>query len=106
MSSACQAVATRRIVFDMDDQMGQSTCVACGECVQACPTGALLPATVVDENQVGDTADYDREVSSVCLYCGVGCQLSFKTADDEIKYVGGSKARPTRTGSASRAVRF
>jgi formate dehydrogenase major subunit len=32
------------IVFDFDDPMGESTCVACGECVQACPTGALLPA--------------------------------------------------------------
>ncbi|HUP88527.1 MAG TPA: 2Fe-2S iron-sulfur cluster-binding protein [Longimicrobiales bacterium] len=30
-------------VFDLDDPMGASTCVACGECVQACPTGALLP---------------------------------------------------------------
>ena len=33
-----------KIVFDMDDPMGVSTCVACGECVQACPTGALMPA--------------------------------------------------------------
>ncbi|HEY5898204.1 MAG TPA: 2Fe-2S iron-sulfur cluster-binding protein, partial [Burkholderiales bacterium] len=31
-------------VFDFDDPMGESTCVACGECVQACPTGALMPA--------------------------------------------------------------
>ena len=31
-----------KIVFDFDDPMGESTCVACGECVQACPTGALL----------------------------------------------------------------
>jgi formate dehydrogenase major subunit len=30
-------------VFDLDDPMGVSTCVACGECVQACPTGAILP---------------------------------------------------------------
>src|SRR4030081_3333145 len=30
-----------KIVFDFDDPMGASTCVACGECVQACPTGAL-----------------------------------------------------------------
>ena len=32
-----------QIVFDQGDPMGASTCVACGECVQACPTGALLP---------------------------------------------------------------
>ena len=34
-------------VFDFDDPMGESTCVACGECVQACPTGALMPAREV-----------------------------------------------------------
>ncbi|HEX2168133.1 MAG TPA: molybdopterin-dependent oxidoreductase, partial [Longimicrobiales bacterium] len=33
-----------KIVFDLDDPMGESTCVGCGECVQACPTGALLPS--------------------------------------------------------------
>ena len=78
-----------QIVFDMDDAMGASTCVACGECVQACPTGALMPATVLDENQVGDRADYDREVQSVCPYCGVGCQLSYKIKGNKIKYVEG-----------------
>ena len=36
--------AHSKIVFDFDDPMGASTCVACGECVQACPTGALAPA--------------------------------------------------------------
>ena len=76
-------------VFDIDDPMGASSCVACGECVQACPTGALMPATAVDENQQGDLKDYDREVQSVCPYCGVGCQLSFKIKDDKIAWVDG-----------------
>lgn len=31
-----------RIVFDLDDPMGQSTCVSCGSCAQTCPTGALM----------------------------------------------------------------
>ena len=35
--------------FDLDDPMGSSTCVSCGECVQACPTGALLPRTAFRE---------------------------------------------------------
>ncbi|MFO7757420.1 MAG: formate dehydrogenase subunit alpha, partial [Pseudomonadota bacterium] len=78
-----------KIVFDLDDPMGDSTCVACGECVQACPTGALMPATVLDETGAGDSRDYDREVASVCPYCGVGCQISFKVKDDRIKYVEG-----------------
>ncbi|SFK92257.1 formate dehydrogenase subunit alpha [Shimia haliotis] len=80
---------TAKIVFDQDDAMGASSCVACGECVQACPTGALMPATVVDETGAGDSSDYDREVKSVCPYCGVGCQISFKVKDDKIKYVEG-----------------
>src|ERR1700730_9662758 len=54
-----------KILFDFDAPMGDSTCVACGECVQACPTGALMPATQVDENGVFTNAP-DREVDSVC----------------------------------------
>jgi formate dehydrogenase major subunit len=76
-------------VFDIDDPMGASSCVACGECVQACPTGALMPSTAVDQNQQGDLKDFDREVKSVCPYCGVGCQLSFKIKDDKIVWVDG-----------------
>ena len=75
--------------FDFADPMGDSTCVACGECVQACPTGALMPATVVDENQVGDSADYDDEVKSVCPFCGVGCQVNLKIKDGRVKFVEG-----------------
>ena len=76
-------------VFDFDDPMGDSTCVACGECVQACPTGALMPATVLDDAQLGDSADYDDEVQSVCPFCGVGCQVSLKVKDGKVKYVEG-----------------
>jgi formate dehydrogenase major subunit len=32
---------TTHIAFDLNDPMGASTCVSCGECVAACPTGAL-----------------------------------------------------------------
>ena len=74
--------ADSTIIFDQADPMGASTCVACGECVQACPTGALLPAEPAAQ-------DYDSEVASVCPYCGVGCQLSFKIKDNRIVRVDG-----------------
>jgi len=72
-----------KIVFDMDDPMGASTCVGCGECVQACPTGALMPAREV-ALQVPD-----KSVKSLCPYCGVGCQLTFHVKNDSILYVEG-----------------
>src|SRR5205809_4257946 len=79
---------SEKIVFDFDDPMGNSTCVACGECVQACPTGALMPASLVDENGVWAN-EPDREVESVCPYCGVGCQLTYKIRNDHIVAVEG-----------------
>ncbi|CAL60582.1 Formate dehydrogenase, alpha subunit [Herminiimonas arsenicoxydans] len=79
-----------KIVFDMDDPMGASTCVACGECVQACPTGALMPARDVGMNVP------DKQVDSVCPYCGVGCQLTYNIKDNKILYVEG------RDGPANR----
>ncbi len=72
-----------KIVFDMDDPMGGSTCVACGECVQACPTGALMPA-----RDVALTVP-DKQVASVCPYCGVGCQLTYHVKDNTILFVEG-----------------
>ena len=71
-----------KIVFDFDDPMGASTCVACGECVQACPTGALMPKTIVDDKGRGGRVA-DREVDSVCPYCGVGCQITYKIKKDK-----------------------
>ena len=72
-----------KIVFDMDDPMGASTCVGCGECVQACPTGALMPAREVALTKP------DKSVHSLCPYCGVGCQLTYHVKDDKILYVEG-----------------
>ncbi len=75
--------------FDFADPMGDSTCVACGECVQACPTGALMPASIMDAQQVGDRKAIDHEVKSVCPFCGVGCQVSIKVKDGKVAFVEG-----------------
>src|SRR6185437_6225215 len=77
-----------KIVFDFDDPMGQSTCVACGECLQACPTGALMPSSLVNQDNVR-TEFADRKVDSVCPYCGVGCQITYNIKNDKIISVSG-----------------
>ncbi len=71
------------IVFDLNDPMGDSTCVACGECVQACPTGALMPKTQIGSQIV------DKKVDSVCPFCGVGCLVTYNVKDNVIVSVDG-----------------
>ena len=71
------------IVFDLGDPLGESSCVACGECVAACPTGALSDASGAH------VIEADRKVDSVCPYCGVGCLLTYHVKDDKILRVEG-----------------
>jgi formate dehydrogenase major subunit len=71
------------IVFDQGDPMGDSTCVTCGECVQACPTGALSPGNG------SALVEADKKVDSGCPYCGVGCQLTYHVKDNRIIRVTG-----------------
>jgi formate dehydrogenase major subunit len=86
-----------RIGFDLDAPMGQSTCVSCGECVAACPTGALTnkPLTLPLVPQTETT-----NVASVCPYCGVGCAITYHVDEPANRIVwaegraeGGNEAR-------------
>jgi formate dehydrogenase major subunit len=75
-----------RIAFDLDQPLGASTCVSCGECVASCPTGALVnkPLTLplVPRSQT-------QAVDSVCPYCGVGCALTYHVKDNRILWAEG-----------------
>src|SRR5271169_2666681 len=64
-----------RIAFDLNDPMGASSCVTCGECVAACPTGALTNKPIHDV-PIQPRSDLDA-VDTVCPYCGVGCALTY-----------------------------
>jgi formate dehydrogenase major subunit len=80
-----------RIAFDNDLPMGQSTCVSCGECMAACPTGALLDKPLTLRANV-DTPH--TQVDSLCPYCGVGCSITYSvdTSTNTIIQVSGRES--------------
>ncbi|MEM9734505.1 MAG: formate dehydrogenase subunit alpha [Pseudomonadota bacterium] len=83
-------------VFDVADPMGLSTCVGCGECVQACPTGALMEKTLLNDTAT-ERAVFDVEVkNSVCPFCGVGCQTEVSVKDNDIIKVDGRQGPANR----------
>ena len=86
-----------QVIFDFNDPMGDSTCVSCGECVQACPTGALMESNLLDEYGK-KVVKPERKVDSLCPYCGVGCQLTYNIKDEKIVSVDGREDQQITTG--------
>ena len=58
----------------------ETTCVSCGQCVSTCPTGALTPKTHLPKSGPWEL----DTVSTVCPYCGIGCNLELGTVEDKI----------------------
>ncbi len=78
-----------KVVFDFDDAMGHSTCVACGECVQVCPTGALMEANLLNPETQKREVYATHTVDTICPYCGVGCQTTAHVLGDKVVTVDG-----------------
>ena len=74
-----------RISTEYDVELPDSACVYCGNCIQVCPTGALM-FTSEHEMRAAGTWDEDRQTQTdtICPYCGVGCTLTLHVQDNEI----------------------
>ena len=87
--------SSSEIICDYNDGMGESSCVQCGNCVQVCPTGALVSKKSVGRGRAWDIT----KVRTTCPYCGVGCQMYLHMKGDEIvgiSAVEGTKANDGR----------
>ena len=82
--------------FD-DVSLFDSICRSCGECMARCPTGALSPKEV---------ARPDKEVKTICAYCGVGCSMYLGVKDGKITSVRGDPKGPSNKGNLCVKGRF
>jgi predicted molibdopterin-dependent oxidoreductase YjgC len=74
-----------RISTEYDVTLPGSACVYCGNCIGVCPTGALMPASEFDMRRDGSWDEAAQSVTTtVCPYCGVGCNLELHVQDNRI----------------------
>ena len=106
----CHEVRVNKTIYFLLDEKGLSIgtplnrsledagCKFCGACVDVCPTGAL-----VDRAQRGLP---DQVVTTVCPYCGVGCQLNLEVRHGKITQVVPNSEGPANHGQACVKGRF
>lgn len=73
-----------------DSLLLDSPCVSCGECVERCPVGALVPK---------EQEQPSREVKTVCSYCGCGCGIYLGVRGNRIVRSRGDRKNPANRGN-------
>jgi len=90
------------LVADLGTPLGESTCVACGTCLQVCPTGALI-----DRASAYHGKDIQVEHhQSICIGCSIGCGIDVLTRDNNIVRIEGNWDAPVNNGVLCKVGRF
>jgi len=71
------------VTTSFDRSLLDTNCEMCGNCVSACPTGALQDKLSRDKGRTWDV----ELVDTVCVYCGCGCLIQLHVKDDRVVQV-------------------
>ena len=96
-----------RISTELATPLPESACVYCGNCVEVCPTGALMFRS---EHELRAVAEWDESrqtrTDTICPYCGVGCTLTLHVQDNTIVKVTSPHDQPVTSGNLCIKGRF
>jgi len=74
-----------RIATEYDAVLPDSACVYCGNCIEVCPTGALMFKSEFDLRESGGWAEERQHTTTtICPYCRVGCNLDLVVQDNQV----------------------
>jgi predicted molibdopterin-dependent oxidoreductase YjgC len=92
---------------ESDVALPESACVYCGNCIQVCPTGALIPTSEYEMRAAG-TWDEDAQTTTdtICAFCGVGCELTLHVQENTIVKVSSPEDNPITHGNLCIKGRF
>jgi predicted molibdopterin-dependent oxidoreductase YjgC len=99
--------ADAHISTEFDVALPDSACVYCGNCLEVCPTGALLPKAEFDLRAAGKWDDAGQtRTDTICPYCGVGCPITLHVQDNRIVKVTSPHDAPITSGNLCIKGRF
>jgi formate dehydrogenase major subunit len=74
------------LVADDGLPLGESSCISCGNCVQICPTGALIDRRSMYQGRLTDL----EHKPSVCMECSLGCERDVLVRDSRLVRLDGN----------------
>ena len=69
-----------KVTTPFERPLTETNCEFCGQCVAVCPTGALTEKARRFKGREWEL----RKVTTVCPFCGVGCQLDLNIKDGKV----------------------
>ncbi len=85
-----------QITTEFGNDLRDSSCTFCGQCVATCPTGALTDKKAI---RAKDTPGEVKKTRSVCIYCGVGCSIDILTKGDRVVGIQPAMDGPANEGA-------
>jgi formate dehydrogenase major subunit len=76
-----------QVTADLSQPLGQSSCITCGACEQACPTGAIFSKASAYRGRTSE----GKTIDSLCSLCGVGCETKVLVKDNNVIRIDGTK---------------
>jgi formate dehydrogenase major subunit len=97
-----QRGALTMVTADMNDSLAQSSCIACGICLDVCPTGALVDKRSAFAGRQSDSV----HIKSVCSQCSLGCGIDMVIRTNDILRIHGSWDDSVTGGRLCKKGRF